>query len=120
MKKLIFLFFLIAFFYRPSFATVVEANNPDYAGKKLIFSIYTDPVTGGTQSLFSLMFDNSGKAKAVFDISKTTYVFCDFGVYRGMMFAESEKSVELQLPPVRGKVVCRQKKPIFQASIFLV
>lgn len=118
MKKLIFLFFLIAFFYQSSVATVIKANNPEYAGKTLTFSANTDPVSGGVESLFSLIFDNSGKAKAEFDISNTIFVFCDFGVYRGMTFAEPGKTMELQLPPLREKSFADQKNPFFKPVSF--
>ena len=99
-------------------ATIIEASNPDYAGKTLTFNLYTDPVTEQTESLFTLTFDNKGNAKTTVDITTTTFVFCDFGVYRGMWFAEPEKTEELQLPPVREKSFTDQKNPFFKPVSF--
>ncbi|HKI88588.1 MAG TPA: redoxin domain-containing protein [Draconibacterium sp.] len=118
MKKLIFLFFLISLLSQQVFATIVEASNPNYAGKTLIFSRYTDPVTSQAEPLFSLSFDNAGKAKANVDISEVVFVFSDFGVYRGMFFAEPGKTVELQLPPLREKSFADQKNPFFKPLSF--
>lgn len=118
MKKLIFLFFLLLLFYHQAFATIIEASNADYAGKTLTFSRYTDPVTDQAEKLFSLSFDNSGNARATVAVSETTFIFSDFGVYRGMLFAEPEKTVTLQLPPVHEKSFADQKNPFFKPYSF--
>lgn len=118
MKKQIFLLFLTALFSSPVLATVIEATNPAYAGKTLIFSRYTDPVTEQTETVFSLTFDNEGNAKTTVDFPQITFVFSDFGVYRGMWFAEPGKTVKLQLPPVREKSFADQKNPFFKPVSF--
>ena len=118
MKKLIFLFILITLFYQPVSATVIKATNPDYAGKTLIFLKYTDPVTDQSEMVFPLSFDNTGNAKATVNISETTFIFCDFGVYEGMLFAEPGQNIELQLPPVREKTFADQKNPFFKPVTF--
>lgn len=118
MKKLILLFFLFLLLYQPVAATVIEVSNPNYAGKTLTFSRYTDPVTSQVEPLFSLSFDNDGKAKANVNISEVVFVFSDFGVYQGMFFAEPGKTVELQLPPVREKSFADRKNPFFKPIPF--
>ncbi|HKI89002.1 MAG TPA: redoxin family protein [Draconibacterium sp.] len=118
MKKQMLLFFLIVLFSTPVSATVVEANNPDYAGKTLTFFRYTDAVTAQTAPLFSLTFDNAGNAKTTVDITSIIFIFSDFGVYRGMYFIEPKETEQLQLPPIREKSFADQKNPFFKPVPF--
>lgn len=115
----IFLFFLLAaIVYSANSATNVKCYNPEYAGKKLDFYKYADPVTKKTELVFSMQFDASGKSEASVNTATTSYVFSDFGVYRGMLFLEPNKIINLKLPPLREKSFADQKNPYFAPLSF--
>ncbi len=119
MKRLLLLLFLFSFLLpRIIFATVIKADDANYAGQTLRFSVYTDPVTKQASQLFLLVFNNAGKGTANVNISEATFAFCDFGIYRGMIFLEADKTIDIELPPVREKSFADQKNPFFEPVAF--
>ncbi|NOR75769.1 MAG: redoxin domain-containing protein [Draconibacterium sp.] len=85
----------------------------EYAGKKLDFFQYSDPITKDIEFVFSLEFDENGKCNTIVNNRVIKYVFCDFGIYRGMLFLEPNKTLKLQLPPVHEKSFSDSKNPYF-------
>ncbi len=118
MNQRVVLFFILIFLGRVSFSAIIEGKDKTYAGKKLTFYFYSDPVTKEENQLFTLNFDAEGNYKTEIQITKTTFVFCEFGIYRGQFFLEPEKSTELILPPLREKSFADQKNPFFEPVIF--
>jgi len=114
------LLFFTLLFSLSSGATNVRCKNPEYAGKQLVFFVPADPVSDKTEEWFTLKFDANGNASASVDVKQTTYGFSDFGVYRGMIFLEPGKSIELKLPPFREKSFADQKNPYFSPISFWV
>ncbi len=110
--------FLLIFALNAVSATVIEGNNPEYAGKTLHFFRWSDPVTQNEEPVFSVQFGSDGKFSSAVQISKTTFVFCDFGIYRGMFFIEPGKKVELLFPPLREKEFADEKNPFFEPVSF--
>lgn len=109
-------FFLVLIVKTP--AMVVECKNSDYAGKKLDFFTFTDPVTKDKQLFFSLEFNNEGVANANPDVREPTFVFSDFGVYRGFLLLETTDKLEISLPPVKEKSFADEKNPYFEPVQF--
>lgn len=99
-------------------ATDIRCQNTEYAGKQLDFYRPADPVSGETELLFTLKFDAGGKAAYSADVNTSTYVFSEFGVYRGMLFLEPGNNIELKLPPFREKSFADQKNPYFTPISF--
>lgn len=118
MHKLTVFLFLIFVTGISIASTNITCNNPEYAGKKLDFFKTSDPITKEKLLLFSLEFDGTGKSNIVVNNTATEYVFCDFGIYRGMLFLESDQNIELKLPPKREKAFADQKNPYFQPVSF--
>jgi hypothetical protein len=113
------LFFLLLFAAHFAFGTTtIKCENADYAGRKLDFYFYTDPVTKESKFAFSLKFDKSGKSIATTNYKTTGFVFCDFDIYHGMLFIEPGKTVEILLPPVHEKSFADQKNPYFSPAAF--
>ncbi len=112
---LFFFFFLLTI---DGFSIVVEGINKEYAGKKLHFYRYSNPVTREKVPVFVLDVDNEGFFKKEIKINSTTFVFCDFGIYRGMLFIEPKQKIELVLPPLREKSFADKKNPFFQPVEF--
>jgi len=106
------------FLPKQSFLITIHCNDQKYAGKKLEFYSYSDPVSSATKPAFSLEFDKTGKCTKTIETNTTDYVFCDFGIYRGMLFLEPNQTIELQLPPVREKSFADQKNPYFEPVSF--
>lgn len=101
------------------FASVtIECNNAGYAGKKLEFYAYSDPISSETKPVFSLDFDKTGKASKSIELKADHFIFCDFGIYRGLLFIEPNQTIKLQLPPVREKSFADQKNPYFEPVSF--
>jgi hypothetical protein len=96
----------------------IECQNPGYAGKKLEFFTYSDPISSETEPVLSLDFDKSGKASISVDLKAAQFIFCDFGIYRGLLFTEPNQKIILQLPPVREKSFADQKNPYFEPVSF--
>jgi len=111
----IFLFLIIPGF---GFSTTVFCSNQEYAGKELVFYTPSDPITGENELCFKLTFDSSGEAKADVKTTNTIYAFCDFGIYRGMLFLEPQTTIQLKLPPFREKSFANQKNPYFSPVSF--
>ncbi|MCE4563607.1 redoxin domain-containing protein [Maribellus sp. CM-23] len=96
----------------------IRCQNAEYAKKTIEFFTYSDPVSGKTETAFTLQFDASGKAVANTDVKETKYVFSDFGVFRGMLFLEAGKNIELKLPPFKEKSFADEKNPYFSPVPF--
>jgi len=117
--RLLFLLFFILFVSATSKASVtIQCDNPKYAGQKLSFYSYSDPVSSATHLVFSLDIDKTGKCTKTVETQTTGYVFCDFGIYRGLLFIEPNQTIKLQLPPVREKSFADQKNPYFEPVSF--
>jgi peroxiredoxin len=118
MRLLLTLFFIFLL-QAASFASVtIQCDNPKYAGQKLSFYSYSDPVSSTTKPVFLLDFDKAGKCAVTIETAATQFVFCDFGIYRGMLFIEPNQTIKLQLPPVREKSFADQKNPYFEPVSF--
>lgn len=118
MYKLSVLSVLILFSIIVEGSTTISCENLEYAGKKLDFFQYSDPITKETEFVFSLDFDISGKCSATVNNKTTNYLFSDFGIYRGMLFLEPDETIELRLPPLREKSFADQKNPYFSPVAF--
>src|SRR6056297_1820241 len=76
-------------------ATVVEGQNEAYAGRELIFFRYSDAITLEKISAFSIKIDSEGKFRKEIEVSNTTFLFTEFGIYRGLLFLEPDKKITL-------------------------
>lgn len=99
-------------------ATTIRCKNKAYAGKKLVFYQWDDPVSNARSVAFTLTMDANGSASVNLDVQQTNYYFSDFGVYRGMLFAQAGKTITLKLPPLREKSFVDEKNPYFQPVSF--
>lgn len=99
-------------------AVTIQCDNAKYAGQRLDFYSYSDPISSTTELVFSLEFDKTGKCTKTIETQTTDFVFCDFGIYRGMLFIEPNQTINLQLPPVREKSFADQKNPYFEPVSF--
>ncbi len=112
MKLIISLLFSL--FFLQGMATKIEGRHKDYAGMELVFFRYNNPVSLEKEHAFTLAVDATGAYSADVKVEETLFVFSDFGIYRGMLFLEPGKTVQLQLPPVRNKSFAEEKNPYFQ------
>lgn len=111
----IFLFSFLPFF---AISTTIRCSNAEYAGKQLNFFRHSDPVSGEKELAFTLNFDELGRCTTTINSTKTDYVFCDFGVYRGMLLLTPQETIKLKLPPFRAKSFANQKNPYFSPISF--
>ncbi len=118
MNKFLFILLLIFSAFSVSATTIIEGYNLEYAGKTLHFFCWADAVTQKEELLFSIRFDNEGRFRSEVQVSKTTFVFSDFGIYRGMFFIEPDRKVELLFPPLREKAFADEKNPFFEPVSF--
>lgn len=103
----------------PLYAKVtISANQPEYANKKLEFYVHDDPVTLSKVTVFELIFDKQGTASVTIDINETTCYYCDFGIYRGILFVEPAGNISLKIPPLREKSFADDKNPFFEPVKF--
>ena len=116
--RLLFFIFIILCSFSIQASTIIKCNNVDYAGEKLMFFTYSDPVSLTQKEVFTLKIDETGKGAISIETKTTDYVFCDFGIYRGMLFIEPNQTIQLKLPPVREKSFADQKNPYFVPVAF--
>lgn len=119
-KKLFVIVLFLLTSLTPAIATVVEGTHPDYAGKKIQFFRYTDPVTLQKVQIFQFEMDEKGHFKTDVSVSEPTFVFAEFGIYRGLLFLEPGKNITLVLPPFREKSFADQKNPFFRPVEFWI
>jgi len=113
-----FLFILLLFVRFAESSVTIQCDNPEYKRMRLEFFRNADPVTNVKVFAFALDFDENGKSSASFNTEMPTYLFCDFGIYRGMLLAEPNKTIKLKLPPLREKSFADQKNPYFMPVSF--
>ena len=77
-------------------AIVITVENLSYAGKTFSFYTYSDPVSLEQQLFLTIHLDENGEYSGNVEILKPTYLFCDFGIYRGMLFIEPEADIKLK------------------------
>jgi hypothetical protein len=118
MRFILLSFLLLGFLNGTS--TEIVGQNKEYAGKKLRFFKYTDPVTLEKEPVFILEVDANGSFKANAAVDQTTFVFSEFGIYKGNLFLEPNQAVELLLPPLREKSFAEQKNPYFSPVEFWI
>ena len=118
MRYLFILFVLILFTPELQASVTVSSRQPEYAGRKLEFYTHSDPITLKSTLLFSLQFDQAGKAFTTVDITEATCFYCDFDVYRGNVYLEPNKNITLNMPPLREKSFADQKNPYFEPIPF--
>jgi len=99
-------------------AAKIEGRHEAYAGKKLTFFRYSDPITQNNIPVFTIEFDKEGRFVAEIETGETTFVFTDFGIYRGMLFIGSGQHIRLKLPPFREKSFADRKNPYFKPVEF--
>jgi len=117
--RFLFPLFLLILFSAVSYASVtIQCDNLKYAGKKLEFHSFSDPISSVSKVVFTLDFDKNGKCTRTFETETTQFVFCDFGIYRGLLFMEPNQKIVLQLPPLREKTFADQKNPYFEPVSF--
>ncbi len=117
--RVLFSFFFIFLISVAGYSTVtIQCDNLKYAGQKLSFYSYSDPVSSATGLIFTLEFDKTGKCTKTIETQTTDFVFCDFGIYRGLLFLEPGQTIKLQLPPLREKTFADQKNPYFEPVSF--
>ncbi|MBW6534637.1 MAG: redoxin domain-containing protein [Mariniphaga sp.] len=109
---------IILFVSWSSVATKIEGKHKEYAGKKLDFFRFSDPVTQEKIYVFSLEPDREGNFSTEVKVDQTTFFFSDFGIYRGMLFLEPGKTIHLLLPPFREKSFADSKNPYFKPVQF--
>lgn len=97
---------------------IIRAENKEYAGQHLEFFSSADPITTEKTVAFVLEFDRLGKSRTTINPSSSISVFCDFGIYRGMLLIEPNAALELKLPPLRQKSFADEKNPYFMPLIF--
>ncbi|MDD4426448.1 MAG: hypothetical protein PHS40_11025, partial [Mariniphaga sp.] len=71
MKIFLFIFFLS--FSLSGHAQLIQGYNQEYAGKKLTFFRYTDPVTQEKEEVFTLMFDHNGNFSTQLNLSQPAF-----------------------------------------------
>jgi len=111
-KGFVFLLFIIESL--ASFSATIQGYEPAYAGKKLVFKTYTDPVTKNETELFTLTIDPAGAFAEEIQLEELTWCHSEFGIYKGMLILEPHSEVTLKLPPLREKTIPESKNPYFK------
>ena len=99
-------------------AVKISGKNIQYAGKELIFYRLNDPISKSSTALLSVKFDDAGFFQNELEINKPALVFCEFGIYKGLLILEPGKDLEIIFPPVREKSFADQKNPFFNPVSF--
>ncbi|NQU84601.1 MAG: redoxin domain-containing protein, partial [Mariniphaga sp.] len=110
----IFTVFVLTLGFLSTYSAVIQGNEPDYAGKELVFTTYTDPITKNKKEIFKIIINADGLFKKEIDLSETIYCHSEFGIYKGLLILEPQSELLLKLPPLREKTVLESKNPYFE------
>lgn len=120
MRLFFFLFIVFSIPLNVLSSTGIVVKNPDYAGKKLDFYRFADPVSREKVLAFSLHLDDDGQGAVNLETRQIQFVFSEFGIYRGMLVVEPGATHELKLPPLREKSFADEKNPYFEPVEFWI
>ena len=99
-------------------AIKISGKNPDYAGQKITFFKFSDPISKSETALFTLTFDKNGAFETEIEVNKITFIFGEFGIYKGQILLEPSKNLEIIFPPLREKSFADSKNPFFEPLAF--
>lgn len=117
MRKYIFLFVFLSFSFCVE-AVKISGENPNYAGQEITFFKFLDPISKSESALFTLTFDKNGAFETEIEVDKTTFIFGEFGIYKGQILLEPNKNVKILFPPLREKSFADSKNPFFEPLAF--
>lgn len=109
----LFLVVLLFVLFQSARAIEIAGRNKDYSGRILHFYKYADPVSEEEVHVFSIEFDNDGHFTVQIDINHPTFVFSEFGAYKGNLILIPDQNIELLFPSYREKSFAERKNPYF-------
>jgi len=98
----------------PASAIIISGSEPGYAGRKLEFLTWTDPVSKNELTLFQLVIDEKGNFSAEVKVMEPLYCFSEFGIYRGEVILMPEVNIRVKFPPLKEKSFEESKNPYFE------
>jgi hypothetical protein len=119
-KKGLLVIFILFLGIFEIYAATIQGFEPEYAGRILIFYIYSDPITKNETELFRLTIDQKGNFREEVELSGTAFCLSDFDVFKGMIILEPESSFKIKLPPLREKTLLESKNPYFKPIVLWI
>ncbi|HEY4786796.1 MAG TPA: thioredoxin-like domain-containing protein [Bacteroidales bacterium] len=94
---ILFLFFVTGR-WTASGQVIIEGNAPDYAGRTLFFSTYTNQISNSERVVATVYVKANGDFKFEAEISKVEYIFCHYGIFFMYLYAEPGNEYTIKLP----------------------
>lgn len=92
----------------------IQGHQPAWSGHVLEFKILTDPVSQNEKDFFNLKIDSKGDFSAEIPVTEPTFIFADFGIFRGKLFIVPNENINITLPPLKEKSFEESKNPYFE------
>jgi peroxiredoxin len=86
-----------------NFGAEIKFNAPEYSGSSFVFYTIPNFLTENQEIVGEGTVDENGDFSCTIDISGTMPVYSEFGVYRGWIIIEPDKTLEIILPPKEEK-----------------
>ena len=69
-------------------AMKISGTEPSCAGRIIVFSTWSDPVSKTEKVVFTIHPDAKGNFSAEVNVTETTWCFSDLGIYRIMLIVD--------------------------------
>lgn len=97
---------------------VISGQATDYAGKKLVFYTFLEPVSHEAFTLSEATVQMDGSFRCTFLLDQTTEIYCDLEKFRGTLVAVPGKSYQIALPPFSPRTTREATSPYFQPELY--
>ena len=91
---------------------------PDYAGKKLIFYTYPEPISHQPKLLAETKIGLDGTFTLSFKTAQPIEIYCDLEKYRGTLVTEPGVNYQISLPPYSQRTSTEAASPYFEPELY--
>ena len=95
-------------------AVRLSGSAPEYRGSEISLYTQEDLITGERKIAGRIRFDDQGAFNTTLNLSGTTAIFADFGIYHAFFFAEPGHTYSPEFPPRKEKTEAQKRNPFFE------
>ena len=119
MHRTFSLLLLILVFGSISAQTVtIHGLAPDYAGKKLNFYTYPEPISHQARLLAETKIGADGTFNLIFKTGQPIEIYCDLEKYRGTIVTEPGANYQISLPSYSPRTSVEAASPYFEPELY--
>lgn len=98
----------------------ITGKATDYAGKKLLFYTYREPISHEATTLAETVVEKDGSFQLSFTLNQTAEIYAELEKYRGTLVVVPGKSYQITLPPYAPRTAREAASPYFQPELYWI